>query len=125
MERTWKPTTAGILNIVAGTMGIVGGIFLIAAGRVIEQLGLGGIWTGAIDIPATVTEAIGVSPGVISALGAIPLVFGIIALVGGIFALQRKTWGLALTGSIFAMFISGVLGILSIVFVSLGKREFD
>ena len=123
MERTWKPTTAGILNIVAGTMGIVGGIFLIAAGRVIDQLGE--IWTGAIDIPATVTEAIGVSPGVVSALGAIPLVFGIIALVGGIFALQRRNWGLALAGAILAMFISGWLGIISIIFVSLGKREFD
>ena len=123
MERTWKPTTAGILNIVAGTMGIIGGIFLIAAGRVIDQLG--GIWAGAIDVPAAVTEAIGVSPGVISALGAIPLVFGIIALVGGVFALQRRIWGLALAGAILAMFISGLLGILSIIFVSLGKREFD
>ena len=123
MERTWKPTTARILNIVAGTMGIIGGIFLIAAGRVLDQLS--GIWAGAIDVPAAVTEAISVSPGVVSALGTIPLVFGIIALVGGIFALQRRIWGLALAGAILAMFISGLLGILSIIFVSLGKREFD
>jgi hypothetical protein len=52
------------------------------------------------------------------------LVFGVVALVGGIYALKRRRWGLALAGSILALFTGGVLGLLSIIFVTLGKKEF-
>jgi len=55
-------------------------------------------------------------------------VFGIVAIVGGICALRRTAWGLALAGSICAVvgpsFIP-VLGVLAITFVSLGKGEFE
>jgi hypothetical protein len=51
------------------------------------------------------------------------LAFGIVALVGGINALKRKRWGLALAGSILSL--PGVMAILAIIFVSLGKKEFD
>jgi hypothetical protein len=37
-------------------------------------------------------------------LGAPSIVPGIIAIIGGIHALERKRWGLALAGSIFALF---------------------
>ncbi|MFC1905732.1 hypothetical protein ACFLXL_02865 [Chloroflexota bacterium] len=30
MEKTWKPTTAGILNIVAGAGGIIAGLLVIS-----------------------------------------------------------------------------------------------
>ncbi len=68
------------------------------------------------------------------------IILGIIAIVGGIYALRRRVWGLALAGSIALVgFVGfrilrifpieplvgfGIVGILSIIFVSLGKREF-
>jgi TM2 domain-containing membrane protein YozV len=75
------------------------------------------------------------------------IALGVIAIVGGIYALKRKSWGLALAGSICSvigceifrlvpLFISWVhsshaylfeppiLGILAIIFVVLGKGEF-
>jgi TM2 domain-containing membrane protein YozV len=75
------------------------------------------------------------------------IALGVIAIVGGIYALERKSWGLALAGSICSvigceifrlvpLFISWVLsshpylfdatilGILAIIFVVLGKGEF-
>ena len=137
MEKTWKPTTGGILNIISGSMGISGGITTMLLGGFVGQLGgmSGQIsnmlnkWTGAwmpeaTDLQSMITEIAGVSSQVLLIVGIVLLVFGIIALVGGIYAIKRQKWGLALAGSILALFSGGVLGILSIIFVSLGKKEF-
>jgi hypothetical protein len=50
-------------------------------------------------------------------------VLGIVAIVGGISAVRRKRFGLSLAGAICAL-PSVILGILAVVFVALGKREF-
>ena len=104
MEKTWKPTVAGILAIIAGVLGVIIGV-LFAAGVGV----LGGIF----------------GMGWLSIIFAPLIIFGIIAIVGGIYALQRRIWGLALAGSICALIGPWfLLGILAIIFVSLGKREF-
>ena len=48
-------------------------------------------------------------------------------IVGGIFALRRRVWGLALAGAICAFLVPAgfILGILAIIFVAMGKREFE
>jgi len=105
MERTWKPTTAGILCILAGAMQLIWGITIAVFGGTIAAL-IGIPWTGAFGIPS--------------------IVLGIVAILGGIYALRRRIWGLALAGSICALFIpSIVFGTLAIIFVSLGKVEFE
>jgi uncharacterized membrane protein len=87
MERTWKPTVAGILAIIAGAFQVIPGA-LCAAG-----IGfLGGLF----------------GMGWLSAICAPLIVFGIIAIVGGICALRRRIWGLALAGSIFRAHQSSV-----------------
>ncbi len=105
MERTWKPTTAGILCIIAGVIGLLSGMTISIIGS-IAGIHIAVPWIGAIGIPF--------------------IVLGILSLVGGIYALKRRVWGLALTGSICAL-VSGylVLGILAIIFVSMGKDEFE
>jgi hypothetical protein len=50
-------------------------------------------------------------------------VLGIVAVVGGISAIRRKRFGLSLAGAICAL-TSVFLGILAVIFVALGKREF-
>ena len=57
--------------------------------------------------------------------GVVLVIFGIIAIIGGYYAIKRRNWGLALTGSILSLPGSGVLGTLAIIFMSLGKREFE
>ena len=82
MERTWKPTTAGILSIIAGVLQVIMGI----AASVFGAIGgafIGMEWLAAIGIPL--------------------IIFGIVAIVGGIYALRRQVWGLALAGSICAL----------------------
>ena len=58
-------------------------------------------------------------------IGAILAVLGIIAIVGGVSAIKRRSFGLSLTGAICALLPINVLGILAVIFVSLGKREFE
>jgi len=54
------------------------------------------------------------------------IITGIIAVVGGIFAVQRKAWVIALVGAICAlMWPLTLLGILSIIFVCLSRKEFS
>jgi len=107
MERTWKPTTAGILTIISGCYGVGMGAWVTAWGGIMSPLAeVGGVYA---------------LPGI----GAIGL--GIVALVGGVYALRRKVWGLVLTGTILALPlfpIGTVLGILATILVSLGKKEF-
>ena len=62
---------------------------------------------------------------VMQAFGIPLIILGIVAIVGGIYAIRRKVWGMALAGAICALFsVFGVLGILSIIFVSLSRKEF-
>ena len=106
MEKTWKPTTAGILTIVAGVLNVIVGIVIAAVGTALQSLFFGLGWLGAIGAPL--------------------IIIGIVSIVGGIFALRRRIWGLALAGAICALFPPpiAILGILSIIFLALSTREF-
>jgi hypothetical protein len=106
MQKTWKPTTAGILSIVAGALNLIVGIALAAT----DVMLLGPL----IGFP------------VLGPLAAVLIVLGIVSVVGGIFAVQRRIWGMALAGAICALFPPPViiLGILAIIFVAMGKGEF-
>jgi len=104
MEKTWKPTTAGILCIIAGAIATIAGIVIAVVGSIGWFFGIP--WVSAIGAPS--------------------IILGIIAIVGGSYALKRRVWGLALVGSICALIGPwGLLGLLAIIFVSLGKGEFE
>jgi hypothetical protein len=90
----------------------------------------GGVLTIIGGILAIIAGAIGIGWGAI--VGAGFIVLGIVALIGGICALRRRLWGLALAGAICAVALRPyagdtplVLGILAVIFVSLGKKEFE
>ncbi len=114
MQKTWKPTAAGILNVIAGVFALVGGLVLIVLGST------GGLFLDYFElgifqlVPLAFLLAVGVPL----------LVLGILALVGGIYALRRKVWGLALAGSIATVLFSQLLGILAIIFIALSEDEF-
>ena len=58
------------------------------------------------------------------ACGAILIVVAIIALLGGIFAVQRKNFGFAVVGGILSLggwFIPGLIGL---ILVAISKDEF-
>ena len=110
MQKTWMPMVAGILDIVAGSLDVILAIALIFVGVLMRFVP---------DVPPFLW------PLFMGLAGPFAIV-GILAFVGGIYALQRKIWGLALAGSIAAFFTpSWVLGIAAIVFTALSKNEFE
>ena len=120
-NRTWKPMAAGILSIIAGAQNAIGGIALVVVGESIAGLGI-------ISLMKTVPWLSGILGVVAVLLGAVAIpmiIVGAVAIVGGIFALKRKKWGLALAGSICALFSTWLLGVLAIIFVAMGKSEFE
>jgi hypothetical protein len=115
MERTSKPTTAGILNIITGALGILGAFFY--------MLGFG-VFSSMMGSPE-LAGVPGFVPGIILAMGIPILLISVLALVGGIFGVQRKHWGWALAGSIAAIIAFLPLGIASTVFTAQSKGEFE
>ncbi len=125
VQKTWKPTVAGILNIIAGVLSLLGAIGVIIGIIVFVSIGsapfLAYMWGDLGDR--------GIGPNFLIIILVIAAIFsavlGIFPLIGGIYALQRKRWGLALAGSIIAIFGSSVLGILATIFTAMSKNEFD
>ena len=118
MNKTWKPTVAGILNVITGSLMLIGSILLI--------IGYLFFTSGITVIPGIEAySAAWVAPTVIIILAVYTFVIGVLSLIGGIYALQRRKWGLALTGSIAAVFGSQLFGILATIFTSMSRDEFE
>ncbi len=120
-ERTWKPTTAGVLNIISGVLGIIGGVFLVISPRLmIDLMDMGSLYGTTPSDRAALQFTL----NMLVVGGIIWLIMGIIAIIGGVFSTKRKKWGLGLAASIMAIILTLVLGVLSTIFISLGRKEF-
>ena len=118
MEKTWKPTVSGILNVITGSLMLIGSILLI--------IGYLCFTSGITVIPGIEAyPAAWIAPTVIIILAVYTFVIGVLSLIGGIYALQRRKWGLALTGSIAAIFGSQLFGILATIFTAMSRNEFE
>lgn len=114
MEKTSKPKVAGVLNIISGVLGIIWAICLF--------IGFG-VVSGAIGIPTGyIPEFV---PGMVLGMAIPTLIIAILALAGGIFAVQRKQWGWTLAGSIAAIVVFLPLGIASTILSAQSKNEFE
>ena len=128
-------TAGGVLSIVAGIFQIIG-IVSIAVNLLVpnnlsyilaesfllpffpEYWGHRIMWIGPVPLLLTYKVQIWWVM-----LGGFVGVLGILAVVGGISAIRRKRFGLSLAGAICAL-PSWIWGILAVIFVALGKREF-
>jgi hypothetical protein len=117
---TWKPTVAGILNIISGIGGIIGCFFLLIVGLFM----MNSVSWGDITEPEIETMTLGLSATVFVVLAVCTALLGILTLVGGIFALKRKLWGLALAGSVASAITGSIMGILAIIFLAMSRDEF-
>ena len=114
-KQTWMPMTAGILDIIAGGFSLIAGFVLLIIGAV----GSNFMVYFAPQMPPAMMVVI------FSSIAVPLIIIGILAIVGGIYALQRKIWGLALAGSIAAFFPCWILGLTAIVLTALSKNEFE
>jgi len=114
--KTILPMIAAILMIVAAIDGMSLWVFIAFLGGMMA--GLFGSLAGPLQTLFYIC-------------GAIMVIFGIIEILGGIMALRRKMWGLALIGSILGLFFLGWLGFeasllsfISLILLVISKKEF-
>jgi len=119
LKQSWKPLPAGILTIIDGIFTVFSsfGLFLFSA-----LISAGSAWADLNEVD------LGMNPDsaatLFLVLAVIILALAVLEIVGGIVAIKRKLWGLALAGSIAAALPFNVLGILAIIFLAMGKDEF-
>jgi len=115
----WMPTAGGILNIISGALCIVGSIALFIVAAIFQTMSPDDL--DDLFIELDVAHIIVV---LFIILGIIILALGIIAIIGGINALRRKRWGLALAGAICLALGGDILGIVALVFIAMSRKEF-
>ena len=118
MNKTRMCVVAGILDIVSAAFKLLAVFGLIIAIVVFQN-------NPYIDV----TRVVGVCPvniDVILWIITVPLIiFGILAIIGGVYALQGKKWTLALVGSIAAALPFSFLGIAAFIITVLTRNEYE
>ena len=121
MKKTWMPTTAGILNIITGGLSA-----FMAIGIVIAFFALGSINILHFLPPAEAPFIAPLIGTVLIVILVLSIARAVFTIIGGVFALQRRKWGWALTGSIIAIIGNTFpLGVASTIFVAIAKDEFE
>jgi hypothetical protein len=69
-------------------------------------------------------ELLTIMTAIYSVMAFFLVIADVLAIVGGIFGIRRRNWGLALAGSIAGTITFFPCGIPAIIFTSLGKPEF-
>ena len=119
--KTWKPTTAGILNIISGALsvqGVIGLVFAIVVGDIRKDI-------LTICPPEYLPSVTPLIPTILIILLLLFIIQTVFPIIGGVFALQRMKWGWALAGSIIAIVAMFPLGVASTIFVVMAKGEFE
>jgi len=121
VRRTGSPVAGGIMIAIAGILALANAVsFLTYSVTDLENTG--------VTLPSGTTwDQI---LGILRACGAIEIILGIVAIVGGIFAIQRKHFGLAVAGGLFGMFGIGlgfgaILGLIGLILVAVSRKQFQ
>jgi len=112
----------GILSIVSGGFGVLIGGFYVLMIWMFNFM-ITSISQQPMD-PEFPQEFFYIMAIIYGAIGLILALIGALGIVGGVYALKRKHWALALAGAIAGSVTFFPCGIPAIIFVSLGKDEF-
>jgi hypothetical protein len=106
-------------------------------GVLILMSGILGALTGLYELidPETMASlysdmGIGFTTDAVIIFGAISLIFGLVAILGGVMTFRRKMWPLAVTGGLLgtiasgALFLGSILGIIGLAIVLTSKCDF-
>ena len=104
MDRGWYLSAGGGCSIWAGISLIFSGVALVVS----DEFPTGFSYVVSEVFPTY--------------MGVPLIVLGIIAIVGGVSAIRRKSFGLSLAGAICGL--PSPFWILAVIFIALGKREF-
>src|SRR4030042_518242 len=85
IKKTWKPTAAGILDLMLGCLWLLVGLFLFLLTMACDSIGEASVGVEDYGTPVLLVVA------------------GILAIIGGKHATQRNKWRFALVGSVAAL----------------------
>ena len=102
-------TIGGVMALLAGVLALGQGLLYIVVGQAISSYAP--------------------SSGYLCLCGGLDALFGIVSIGAGVFALQRKHFGLAVVGAVFGMLglgliIGFVLGLIAVIFIAICREEF-
>jgi hypothetical protein len=123
-QRSGLLTAGGVLSIISGAFQVIGGgiaTALVIAAFIGSRLRP---FQGMPFLPGELSERVIFVGPLWVGIVALGLVLGIVAIVGGVAALRRRSFGLSLAGAICAL-PSAILGILAVIFVAVSKEEFE
>jgi hypothetical protein len=116
MNRSWMPTAAGVLNLLAGVMALFGTLCLIFL-AIVTTVVPGATVAPDDDLPLMLASWL------LWAMAALALISGLISVTGGVVALRRSGWGWPLAGAIAAFFCAMPIGLVALIFVVAAERE--
>ena len=102
-QKTAKPVVGGVLIILGGIIDLFFGIPLATMG------------TAFAGIPFFPTSMLLIC-------GVIWIILGLIGIIGGIFAIKRKKFGLAIIGGVLTIYTG--LSLIGLILVAISKDEF-
>lgn len=111
------PVVSGVLSIVSGVFGVFSG-----AAMIILSL----IFWGAVSVSTYTYDEFPfvIFQTVYLVIGIVFLLLAALAIVGGVYSLQRKYWGLSLAGAIASIFTFFPTGVAAVIFAGLAKQDF-
>ncbi len=107
----------GVLSIVAGGVGVFWAVFLVFVNTWFE-------YSTHVN-ESQYDDFFSFIFFFYAVIGTIVLFISVLGIIGGIYALRRKRWGLALAGAIASCLTFLPCGVPAVVFVSMGKPEFS
>lgn len=112
----------GVLTIISGAIGVINAVLF--AGMIFFMRFLLSIpeYSGEIPDVRYAATMIGWTYGVIAFIF---LSLGVLGIIGGIFSIKRRLWGLALAGAICGNLAFPLIGIPATVLVAMARGEFS
>lgn len=121
------PHEKSVLSLVGGVFILVAGLMGIFAGIVLLTISLDDLDQYGVDV-AGVGDIL---EDILKICGAIWLIFGLIALMGGVFGIMRKHFALVILGGVFGLLCLGpyalgsLLALVGLILVAVARKDFD
>jgi len=117
----------GFLSLVGGVFILIAGLMGIFAGVILLTISLDDLDQYGIDVAG----AVDMLEDILKICGAIWLIFGLIALMGGVFGIMRKHFALVILGGVFGLLCLGpyalgsILALIGLILVAVARKDFD
>ena len=121
------PHEKSVLSLVGGVFILIAGLMGIFAGIVLLTISLDDLDQYGVDV-AGVGDML---EDILKICGAIWLIFGVIALMGGVFGIMRKHFALVILGGVFGLLCLGpymlasLLALVGLILVAVARKDFD